>query len=32
MIKNFLKPGVRREFHELALASLLIVLLIASFI
>ena len=32
MIKNFLKPGKRREFHELALATLLMILLFVSFI
>ena len=32
MIKNLMKPGKRCELRELVLASLLMVLLIASFI
>lgn len=32
MIKNLMKPGRRSEFRELALATLLMVLLILSFI
>lgn len=32
MLKNLMKPGKRCELRELVLASLLMVLLIASFI